>query len=167
MTAERDGISENSRLGGFAMHARRYVSLLLVILGVVTIPGLSQAVGADARIKIDIDRTIGEINPPAIRQFRRAFGAVCLRRHLRSRIASGRRQGTTQGRDGRGQEPGCNNHALSGRQLRLQLPLAGRRRSRAHSAHGTGLGPAGKRISSAPTSSWSSPEQSERSLTSP
>ena len=45
------------------MHARRYVSLLLATFSITALLGSSPAAGADARIKIDIDRIIGEINP--------------------------------------------------------------------------------------------------------
>lgn len=46
------------------MPARRYTSLLLAVLTIASTGALgpSRSSGADARIKIDIDRTIGEIN---------------------------------------------------------------------------------------------------------
>ena len=47
------------------MQARRYVILVIAALSVinVSIPGPSPAHGTEARIKIDIDRTIGQISP--------------------------------------------------------------------------------------------------------
>ncbi len=45
------------------MHVGRYVSLFFVTLGIISFVNPVQVDAAEARIKIDIDRTIGEVSP--------------------------------------------------------------------------------------------------------
>ena len=68
--------------------------------------------------------------PPALRLLRRAPGPLRLRRHLRARPPR-RRTRTASGRTSSTlvRELGVTDHPLPGRQLRLRLPVGGRRRA--------------------------------------
>jgi hypothetical protein len=66
--------------------------------------------------------------PPDLRLVRRAPRSVRLRRHLRARSPDGGRRRLPRRRRGARQGTRHEHHPLPGRQLRLRLPLGGRRR---------------------------------------
>src|SRR5690606_5428593 len=67
--------------------------------------------------------------PTPVRVVRRAHGALRLHRHLRAGASAGRRARLPQGRARAGARDGSHCRALPRRQLRVGVPLGGRRRS--------------------------------------
>src|SRR5256885_12457106 len=72
----------------------------------------------------------------------RTFGEGDLRGSLRAGIEAGGRERVPQGCDGRSEVDGCADRAVSGRQFRFGIPLAGRRGTEGKTAEagGEGLG---------------------------